>query len=116
MTKIFVDNPLRKGSIIKITGDNYHHLDVVKKNIGDVISVGDSLGKGFNALIKNKGNKEYLIEITNEVNDVPSPMRDVSLYVSLPKKKKFEDIVFKCTQIGISEFIPMVSPQNSSPL
>lgn len=109
MTKIFIDLPLKVGDNFKIKGNNYRHLSVLKKNIGEEILVGDNKFDEFKARIIEITKKGYAARITTETQNMNVPIRYVTLYVSLPKKKKFEDIIFKCTQLGISEFIPIIS-------
>lgn len=109
MTKIFVDEPLAIEKVLEINGDNHHHLQVVKTLAGDEILIGDEKFNEFKAEVINVTKKNYVVKIKTRTYKVLRPIRDVTLYVSLPKRKKFEDIIFKCTQAGVSEFVPFIS-------
>lgn len=109
MIKIFVEVPLAPGKVFEIKGENHHHLQVIRVNKGDEIVVGDNDFCEFIAEITDVTKKGYLARTSAMSLKVPSPIRDITLYVSLPKRKKFEDIIFKCTQVGVSEFVPIVS-------
>ncbi len=62
----------------------------------------------FLMLEKSKAEFEILKKIKNEV----VPKREVVLYQSLIKKDKFEWVVQKCTELGVSEFVPIISERS----
>ncbi|MGM0441470.1 MAG: RsmE family RNA methyltransferase [Elusimicrobiota bacterium] len=109
MIKIFVDDVLRVGETIEINSYNQHHLQVVGKSPGEIVRLGDSSCKEYLGEILSFSKYVGSIKIKKEVPDVPSPKREVDLYISVPKSDKLEEVVFRCTQVGISKFIPVIS-------
>ncbi|MFH1415794.1 MAG: RsmE family RNA methyltransferase [Elusimicrobiota bacterium] len=104
MIKIFVDESLTEGIKFGLSGENNRHLRVLRVSTGDEIIVGDRDFTEYYATVAGYEKGMYLLETGREKPDAILPSRHVALYVSVPKKQKLEDIVFRCTQIGISEF------------
>ncbi|GEM_PF-3234315 len=109
MKKIFLRDSLYKGKVCKIDSDNSHHLKVLKVKKGDMITVGDADAKEFTARVVFIKDNEHKIEITKENPTPPKPSKDLTLFVSVPKRNKFEEVVFRCTQVGVSRFVPIVT-------
>lgn len=108
MKKIFLEERLSPGEIFRVEGAIHKHFKANRIRPGEIILAGDGSDKEFTARIKETGPDYTELEVTG-VREAHKPSRDVTMYVSLPKKSRFEDIIYKCTQIGISEFIPMTS-------
>jgi 16S rRNA (uracil1498-N3)-methyltransferase len=109
MTKIFVNQSLTAGQVIRIQDSNHHHLQVIRISPGDILLVGDSDFKEFEAEVTSCGKKFYELEIKKESQLLLKPSVETDLYISIPKKYKLEDIIFRCSQIGVSRFIPIIS-------
>jgi 16S rRNA (uracil1498-N3)-methyltransferase len=109
MIKIFVDKAIKAGDVIEIVGANHHHLQVVHVDVEDEILVGAGNFGEYIAQVISVTKKGYTVKIKSKSQENVIPVRKITLYISLPKKKKLEDIIFKCTQVGISEFIPMTT-------
>ncbi len=92
-----------------ITGDNCHHLKVVQKRPGNIIKIGDKNNQEYRAEIEKFTRGGCRVRIKDKNHDIPRPAREVDLYISIPKSDKLEQIVFKCTQVGISRFIPIIT-------
>lgn len=108
MIKIFVNEPLSEGTSIYIRGSNFHHLKVNRVKQNERLLVGDKNMNEYDAEVI-KINKDRL-EVSIISATIPAePVRDVTLYVSLPKGRKFEEIIHKCTQVGVNNFIPFTS-------
>ena len=86
--------------------------NVFRMKVGDEIILLDNSGyeypAKFSALDKKKAEFEILNKIKNEV----LPKRELILYQSLVKKDKFEWIVQKATELGVAEFVPILSERS----
>jgi len=109
MTKIFVERALANGDEIELGDFNLKHLRVIKTVPGDTILIGDINSKEFKASVTEISSRKCRIKIEQENSNIPSPERHITMYICLPKKNKLEDIVYKCSQIGVSRFVPVVS-------
>ncbi|NLB35529.1 MAG: 16S rRNA (uracil(1498)-N(3))-methyltransferase [Elusimicrobia bacterium] len=109
MIKIFLDEPLFPHTVLKVYGDNAHHLKVLRVFPGKRIIVGGIDGEEYFARIVERRKEWMSIEIENLSPPIRKPARKVTLLSALPKNNRFEDIVFHCTQIGVFEFIPLIT-------
>ena len=98
--------------IIFLDQENRHLTSVLRKNIGDSVSVTNGRGFIFNCILTeiNK-NKSVLkvVDYTKSINNSPK----LKIAISLTKKSdRFEWFLEKATEIGISEITPIIA-QNS---
>lgn len=101
----------------KISSDNILYIQnkevikqiqkVLRLDVGEsvVIRTGDTTVEGTLA---------HIIPSEIQVSDIKEikstyPQKQVSLFVCIPKKDKFELILEKCTEIGITNFYPVLS-------
>lgn len=112
--RFFIEEKIGEQKRISIYDERLIHQwrNVFRMNTGDEIVLLDNSGSEFPAkflsLEKNGAEFEILNKIKNEV----APKREVVLYQSLIKKNKFEWVVQKATELGISEFVPILSERS----
>ncbi|MDR2676412.1 MAG: 16S rRNA (uracil(1498)-N(3))-methyltransferase [Endomicrobium sp.] len=85
---------------------SYHYIFNVRRfKVGKEIMIFNGIGNSYKAKITNI-NKNI---ISGEILSSSYLMSNFSikLYVSIPKNKRFEWLVEKCAEIGISEIIPI---------
>ncbi len=92
-----------------------HHLKVARLHIGAEIKIFDGKGSKFLARITALSDKSACGEI---LKALPAPMlkRDITLYFSAVARAAAEDIIDKCTQIGVSRFVPVLSKYSEKDL
>ncbi len=105
MIKIFTSRLLHPGAEYTPGPYNLHHLKVMRVMPGDEILIGDSREKEYVARVKNNLSAEVIKESLRGA----APSRSVTLFAALLKKQKYEDLIFKCSQIGISEIYPVIT-------
>ncbi len=105
MIKIFASHQLQPGTEYSPGPYNLHHLKVMRVLPGDEILIGDSSEKELVARIKDN----FSAEIIKESSRHAAPARKITLFAALLKKQKYEDLIFKCSQIGINEIYPVVT-------
>jgi len=80
---------------------------VLKLQIGERVVVKSSM-RAFEGTLSEIS--KFKITLVDSVQMKPNiPSKEVSLFVCLPKKDKFELILEKCTEIGVTHFYPVVS-------
>jgi 16S rRNA (uracil1498-N3)-methyltransferase len=105
--RFFSDNPVN-GSVIRITGDEYHHLKHVNRaRCGDQIEVIDGRGSFFVGEIRELKPAEAVVHIkSSEKQDKPVP--GVILAPSLLKQRPMNLMIEKLTEIGVDEIRPVM--------
>lgn len=95
---------------IKIEGDEYNHMkNVLRMNIGDEVLVSQNDEYEYICQIE-KFEKGYAICKINGKNlCVGNPNKNIVIFQAITKSQKFEFIVQKATEIGVSKIVPFVS-------
>jgi 16S rRNA (uracil1498-N3)-methyltransferase len=98
------------GNRVKLSPDESHHLiRVLRLTHGDEIFVFDGCGKEFRCRFDTVENKRAMLEIVETLDDqVESPLR-LTLAQALTKGEKFDLVVQKSTELGVSCIIPIAS-------
>lgn len=109
MIKIFIDRPTCSGKEELISGENAHHLKVLRVHPEETILLGVPGKKEFYASIVRFSKEGVYLSVKEPTSEVREPLREVALFAALPKNNKYEDIVFRCSQLGVSEFYPILT-------
>ncbi|MDF2699589.1 MAG: rRNA ((1498)-N(3))-methyltransferase [Haloplasmataceae bacterium] len=111
MQRYFVDfNENEK--YFKITGDDFHHIkNVMRMKINDEIYVSNQTVV-FYAKISDIDADYVLCEILSQVKTNSELPIKISIAQGLPKADKFEFVIQKLTELGVSEIIPVLSERS----
>ncbi len=99
----------QEGDKILICDDEYNHLkNVLRIKVGEEVIVSLNTDKEYVCEVENLC-KNAVCKI-NGVNDcMVNPKKDITLFQAVCKRPKFEFIVQKATEIGISKVVPFMS-------
>ncbi len=87
-----------------------HLRDVLRLGRGEKILVFDGAGKEFLGEIETIGKKETSLQIIEEVQPLaPESALDLTLAAALLKGEKFELVIQKAVELGVTRFIPIVT-------
>lgn len=93
-----------------IEGEEFNHLkNVLRLSVGDevLISLGDEYEYACEIVKISKG--VAFCQINGQRLCEANPKKNIVLFQALPKREKFEMIVQKATEIGISKVVPFAS-------
>ncbi|MCK4519395.1 MAG: 16S rRNA (uracil(1498)-N(3))-methyltransferase [Candidatus Omnitrophica bacterium] len=97
---------VREGAIY-LDGDEAHHIyKVMRLRPDDEVVVFDGI-KGYKGIITSAAPKSVVVRIIKAGRTRPESELNVSIAIGLPKGKKMDLIVQKCTELGVKEIIPM---------
>jgi 16S rRNA (uracil1498-N3)-methyltransferase len=114
MTRFFIPSDQIKDNTVILKGDDRHHLLNVLRQ-----------GPGAEIIVLNGKGEEYLVRIIEITPDTVSgeilkqaerqtePKVKICLVQSLPKADKFEFIIQKNTELGVSSFQPVISERST---
>ena len=107
MQEYFIEHPVAVDDIIELPEDKAHHaFNVLRLHHETVRLVYD--GTAYFAEVYREG-KRGLAKILSEdpnINELPA---DVTLCMALIRREKFELVLQKATELGISRIVPFVS-------
>ncbi len=110
MPRFFVDADNIENDSITITGDDAHHIArVLRMHTGDTLTVCDKNGTDFDTVITALGGNTVQTKILSSAPARTEPPVCVTLFQALPKAAKMENIIQKCTELGIYKIIPCIA-------
>lgn len=107
MQHFFVEPDYITEGQVRITGDDVKHITKsLRLGPGDEISVADGKGRKYIVEIVETGNGLVIGDIKEEFRSKVEPEVEITLLQGLPKSRKMDLIVEKCTELGIDKVIP----------
>lgn len=99
------------GEFVELTGDEHHHLTrVLHHKIGDRITVVDGAGNAaVDGEIVFSDRAITRIKFHTITKNLGEPAVHLTLAQAVPKGARFDWVVEKATEIGVSAFIPLLS-------
>lgn len=82
---------------------------VLRKKAGSEVMLLDGSGFEYLCVISSLSPSVLELEIVEKKKNANEPLRHIALYQSIIKKDKMEWVFEKCTEIGVSEFIPLLA-------
>jgi 16S rRNA (uracil1498-N3)-methyltransferase len=102
-----------KDQIPVITGSDAHHIKaVLRLQAGDQLELLDGSGKIYQARIADIKKDRILCEILSTRGEKSEAKVKVTLAQCLPKAKKMDLIIQKCTELGADKIIPALSERS----
>lgn len=108
MPRFFVEPKFIQERKISIHGgESRHIINVLRLGRGDVINVFDGTGKEYVVLIERTSTSVVEGRIIEEKIIEVESLVEITLFQGLPKAKKMEQIVEKCTELGVNKIVPI---------
>lgn len=91
-----------------IENEQFHYLSNVRRfSVGDEINIFDGLGNSYKARIDNIDKKSMKGTILSSKTLV-LPDKKISLYTAIPKGERFDWLIEKASEIGVSKIVPVI--------
>jgi len=90
-----------------LSGDDFHHIIHVRRmQEGDSLSLRDDKGTFYTGKIANIQRDSLIVKFQNQKKISPQQIR-LTLFVAFLKGKKFDFVVQKATEVGVSKIVPV---------
>jgi len=113
MNRFFVEKEHIGPDVIKITDiDDVHHIArVLRLSPGEKVFISDGVGGGYITEVERIAKNIVTLNIREVKERKQKCDRNiiVSLACAIPKNARFEDVIDKATQLGVSEIIPLLT-------
>lgn len=107
MPRFFIDSVGEE--YLKITGSDAQHIvKSLRMKQGEDIVLCDKQGYDYRCKITDI-KEEITCKIIDKVKCVSEPSVNVTLYQAIPKGDKFETIIQKCVELGITRIVPVIT-------
>jgi 16S rRNA (uracil1498-N3)-methyltransferase len=108
MHRFFIPSDWIDRDRVVIKGRQVHQLrDVLRLGVGDRIAVLDNTGREYEIEL-DEVERGQVAGVVRRTSSVAEPRTRVNIYQALLKGSKFEFIIQKCTELGVSRFVPML--------
>ena len=96
---------------VTLAADEARHLrEVLRLNVGDAVYVFNGAGKEFHCRVEQSGRDTAVLAVISEIDPArPESPLQLTLAVALLKGEKFDLVVQKATELGVSEIVPVVT-------
>ena len=111
--RFYTEEQLTQGTLFKCSKELTHQLaSVLRLRPGEEVILFDGSGYDFRARLEEIKKKECQLRIIDSFVPNREPKRRVILFQSLIKKDKFEWVLQKGTEVGVSEFVPVIADRS----
>ncbi len=108
--RFFVQPEQIAGDTAVIQGEELVHLAAVLRLVpGDQVVVCDGIGMEYHGVVEEVRPEAASVRIHNRVAGAGEPQVKITLVQGLPKGDKMDFVVQKGTEVGIAEFIPVIT-------
>lgn len=98
------------GDQIQLPATEAHHaVDVLRLKTGALVVVVDGLGTAYRGELRIESKKTALVNVLAPVRNFGEPDCRLTLAAGLSVGFKFDEVVDKGTQLGVSRFVPLVT-------
>lgn len=113
MQKLFVD--YIGGERITLGEEQSRHIaKSLRMRVGDMLTVCDGAGSDYGCMLEEITKDAVTLKVCYKQASDTEPTVKVSLYQGVPKSDKMEDIIQKCTELGIYEITPVLTKRSVS--
>ena len=103
MQKLFIDfEP--DGQVTLNEEQSRHIAKSLRMRKGDMLTLTSGNGNDYGCIIENTNGGLVTLSVCYKQANNSEPSVKVTLYQGVPKSSKLEDVIQKCTELGISEF------------
>lgn len=96
-----------------IVGEEGHHLkNVFRLTRGETIIVVDGIGNGYRCEIDLISSREITCKIISRTRNWGEPMHHLTLAAGLSTGYKFDDVIQRGTELGVSRFVPLLTEKS----
>ncbi len=98
------------GDRVTLSPDESHHaLHVVRLRVGDAVSVFDGRGREVSAVVSRLDRTSVELELGDDLAGGRESSLHLVLAAGLLKGEKFEWVIQKAVELGVSEIVPLIT-------
>ena len=113
MHRFFVDPNYFSGERITLPSSIAHQIrNVLRLRVGSAILVLDNSGAEYEVLLRQVDRQQVIGEAVAKRPSPNEPTVQLTLYQALMKRDKFEWVLQKGTEIGVTQFVPLVTQRS----
>ncbi len=108
MQKLFVETAPQEQLLLE--GEQARHIaKALRMKVGDMLTVTDGSGRDYGCMITAISKETVTLKVCYQQASDSEPSCRVTLYQGVPKGSKLEDIIQKCTELGVTKMVPTLT-------
>jgi 16S rRNA (uracil1498-N3)-methyltransferase len=113
VNRFFISASDIKGDRVQLSPEQSHQVcHVLRLKPGDTIVVLDGSGTEYNVTLTAVSRTEAAGQVTSKQRAPGEPAAEVTLFQSLLMREKFEWVLQKATEVGVSQFVPVLTERS----
>lgn len=113
MNRFFIPSEWIEGKRVSLHDPYAHQMcHVLRLRPGDWVVVLDNCGREFDVCLTDVGKQLVVGEVRGERVCVAEPKTQVVLFQSMLKRDKFEWVLQKCTEVGVTRIVPVITQRS----
>lgn len=113
MQKLFVDF-IPQGKVFLNEEQSRHIARSLRMKVGDMLTLTCGDGDDYGCIIDEINSEHVILSVCYKQANNSEPTVKVSLFQGVPKNDKMEDIIQKCTELGITSIKPVLTRRSVS--
>ena len=108
MPKFFLDSA--PGELVLLTGEDGRHIArSLRMRPGEPLTLCDGKGTDFESVVDAVDGDSVTVRVLRSLPCAAEPSLRAALYQSLPKLDKFDSVVQKAVELGVTRIVPVLS-------
>jgi len=110
--RFYTDLPLRTGDSLALPERAARHVQVLRLQPGDVITLFNSQGGEFQATIERMGRSDVQVQVNAHSDVERETRRAVHLAVGMPANERMDWLVEKASELGAASITPLMAERS----
>ena len=107
-TRFYIDTPLAAHSTLALPPGASRHVQVLRLQPGDEITLFDGRGGQWMAQVLSMGRKEVLAQVMSHQPHEVELAQAVTLALGMPANERMDGLIEKATELGVTRIQPLV--------
>jgi 16S rRNA (uracil1498-N3)-methyltransferase len=112
MPRFYCRAPLHVGQTIELPAGAARHVQVLRLQPGERVTLFNGSGGEFDALVQHMGRTDVRVQITQHHAVEREGQREVHLVVGMPANERMDWLVEKATELGAASIQPVVAERS----
>lgn len=101
------------GDQVRLSREQWHQIShVLRLKAGDTVTVLDGSGQEYDVTLAAVSSVETVGRVTAQRCAAGEPAAEITLFQSLLVREKFEWVLQKATEVGVAQFVPVVTERS----
>lgn len=110
--RFYVDLPLPVGVSLSLPERAARHVQVLRLQPGDKITLFNGLGGEYEASVERMGRSEVQVLVTTHSAVEREPQRAVHLVMGMPANERMDWLVEKASELGVASITPLMAERS----